>query len=545
MLAAVGVEAAGYEGLRNYILGGGRPTDVRGFDQSGVRQALGVPNGPQPGVQTPIPTSSARPGKMTNQRIVYSRVQTQFATDCGSIASVPVVEGDVVFVHRHDGQNTQGHDHARTSRIASIGQLNSMLGSYGGSPLDRGDIVMMAGDPDNPNDPRGILDAESPTERWKHCRALGKWVPDGVLASKEHDCVQDVSNPGAVFNVAIGGPTLIRNSSVGEFPQHFDDGVRALDKLFVGLIATEVRQVNDDGTYGIILYYSYRFKLFTSRQLLWTDFGPSNIAGRFGEPVAAGGDNRVAPTADEFARIVQVWRLGSIFDIKTGMMLYKCATINVVVEEWTLDAVRNEFNPNFGESLSLAPLEDRAVLEAGEIIRLAIAYAIANVGILTVTRETIGELWNPSFPSEVTAWETVDRSYEDDLSLVDLRDGSPPPEPKVGSVEGELSPEAGYNGQRLYKPASHGIEAFYTAYKDCLPCRRLFNDTLPDAAKDRATLGRAAALANNFKVVATLDPAVRQQLVPVLVAHRIMSTIGASMRLGARIKDGLDRWPVN
>ena len=106
MLAAVASEASSYEGLRNYIVGGGRPTDVRSFDSNGVRQPMGLPNGLVPGVQQPIPTSSARPGKMTNQRIVYSRVQTQFPRDCGAIDLIPVNEGDVVFVHRHDGKNT-------------------------------------------------------------------------------------------------------------------------------------------------------------------------------------------------------------------------------------------------------------------------------------------------------------------------------------------------------------------------------------------------------------------------------------------------------
>ena len=44
----------------------------------------------------------------------------------------------------------------------------------------------------------------------------------------------DASNPGEAFNVAVGGPTLTRNSSMGDYPQHFDDGVRVLDKLLWG-----------------------------------------------------------------------------------------------------------------------------------------------------------------------------------------------------------------------------------------------------------------------------------------------------------------------
>jgi hypothetical protein len=60
--------ALGYENL-----GGGykqptsRITNVPSRDGNGVRQAMGLPNGLVPGVQNPIPTSTARPGsRQTN-----------------------------------------------------------------------------------------------------------------------------------------------------------------------------------------------------------------------------------------------------------------------------------------------------------------------------------------------------------------------------------------------------------------------------------------------------------------------------------------------
>ena len=93
-MAAVMTEAPSTEGLRGYLLSGGRrPTDVRAFDQSGVRQPMAMPNGAVPGAQNPIPTSSARPSKATNARIVYSRVQTAFAKSGGAIDITPVREG--------------------------------------------------------------------------------------------------------------------------------------------------------------------------------------------------------------------------------------------------------------------------------------------------------------------------------------------------------------------------------------------------------------------------------------------------------------------
>ena len=260
MLASTMIEAPATEGLRNYLLGNrGRPVDVSAFDQSGVRQTLSLPNGAVPGVQNPIPTSSARPWKPTNQRITYSRVQTAFPKSCGAIDLTPVREGDAVFVHRQDGLTSVGKDTNRTSRVATLMQLNGVLGSYSG-PDDVGSIVMPLTDPaGNVLSPaglgeeqyiaergaNGVLRADALNEwnsgnfdkvsyRWKHCTWLAQWTPDGILASNEHDCVMDNSNPGEVYNIAIGGPTLMRNAPAGDFPQHFDDGLRALERLSHG-----------------------------------------------------------------------------------------------------------------------------------------------------------------------------------------------------------------------------------------------------------------------------------------------------------------------
>ena len=521
MLASTMIEAPATEGLRNYLLGNrGRPVDVSAFDQSGVRQTLSLPNGAVPGVQNPIPTSSARPGKMTNQRIVYSRVQTAFSKSCGAIDLTPVREGDAVFVHRQDGLTSVGNDTNRTSRVATLMQLNGVLGSYSG-PDDVGSIVMPLTDPaGNVLSPRGLTEDDYVAERvavgilaadalrewnsgnfdrvayrWKHCTWLAQWTPDGILASNEHDCVMDNSNPGEVYNIAIGGPTLMRNAPAGDFPQHFDDGLRALDKVFIGLIGTEKRD-GDDGA-GNPSYWTFRYKLFTSRQLLWSQLAaPTTVTAVTGGPLCskwkrvskeeaangvrlggggaprlidalaagqssftvaafnaldaadvtaaslqpdnwvktgdqanldvgeyfmpdakkpeirinaahAGGDNTLGPSAGEFRRMVQVWRLGSVFDTRSGMMPYRCVTVNVVVEEWTLNRVAAEFNDNFSNSPALFPLADPATsrLDGSALVTAALAWA---TGARRASIQAVYYEFNPLAVSHTEALEVID-----------------------------------------------------------------------------------------------------------------------------------------
>ena len=557
MLAAV-EPAVQYENLRNYIIGGGRPTDVRALGGDGVRQSLTVPNAPQPNVQTPIPTSSARPGKMTNQRIVYQRVQTHFPKGCGRIDALPVMEGDVVFVHRGDGKSTQGHGHARTSRVATLNQLNRMLASYDHSqpdPADVGDIVMPATTldengqvvyPDPRGEPTDAVDPldDTPKNRWKHCQVLGHWVLDGIVASKEHDCLMDASNPGEVFNITVGGPTITRNNRCGDYPQHFDDGLRALDKLFVGLVATEHRALVG-GQYTTIEYYTYQYKLFTSRQLMYADLGPGTIMASRGEAMAAGGDNNLGPTADEFARMVQVWRVGSVTDTNMSMMPYRCATVNVVVEEWELDAVRREFNPYFGESMAFA-MEARlsATLAALGILETALAFARANLGVLEGTWSAVGELFDDSVRADVEGWKNVDRMHEEDVELHELRGVPRPPAPGVGPAGAEnFYTEPGYNGQRFYLPARERTTAFYTAWTPRAAVRALFRDNLDDIRG----VARAATIASDPKIAPTLPVAVRGSFEVLYKFSRLATATAPVMSYGADMREAVvagRAWPI-
>ena len=284
MLAAVTRDAPDYEGLRNYVIGGGRPTAVPAFDAS-ARQPTGAPGSALPGAPTPIPTSSAHPGKQTNQRITYARLQTKYPSPAnGGLDPEAIHEGDVVFVHRYDGINA-GHDVNKPTCMATIAQLNAVFGHYNPHEAeedlddgavrparrsaDAGILFMEAIDPETglANNPRGRSPPPEPQEgdeqavwdeyaewtrdrpkyRWKHCKALAAWAPDGVCCATEHEHSKDpmvgagASNPGELFNIAIGGPTLVRNAAHHKHnmhvpEQHIDDGMRVLDKVFVGLV---------------------------------------------------------------------------------------------------------------------------------------------------------------------------------------------------------------------------------------------------------------------------------------------------------------------
>ena len=76
MLAAVGGQAAGFESLGgSHFLGGRKRAAPPAAVPSEVAPSARLPTQPGQSVpsRTPIPTSSARPGKGTNQRIPYAR----------------------------------------------------------------------------------------------------------------------------------------------------------------------------------------------------------------------------------------------------------------------------------------------------------------------------------------------------------------------------------------------------------------------------------------------------------------------------------------
>lgn len=557
MLAAVTQDAPTYEGLRNYVLAGGRPTAVPAFDAS-ARQPTGAPGGALPGAPTPIPTSSARPGKQTNQRVTYARMQTKFPSPAyGGLDPEGVHEGDVVFVHRYDGMNA-GHDVNRPTCVATIAQLNIIFGNFNPSEPDRrsddaGVLFMDAVDHVTglPNDPQGIVAApklpvdateaqmraynadrylyenDYPKYRWRHCKALASWTPDGVCCATEHEHGKDTmvgkgaSNPGELFNIAIGGPTLVRNAAHHKHnmhvpEQHIDDGLRVLDKVFVGLVCHEQRD-----EYQTLTHYAYTYKLFTARQFAWAAFQSG---------AGPGGMNSIGPRVADFHRMITpVWRLGSVLDAKAGMLPYKCITMNVVIEEWSVLRVSDEYNRSFGVSYYLAPLFKREMLErtkllqaAQLLITLTLVARLRDMHVAVQEWVRVDAIDIARVIGEMRAWNAVDLNVEAELSVqtrrwetweVDPEDpnrrlgpyGSvvrPVLEPpRVRNVEADLAVREGIlhnTGTFYYEPPSGALAALFERFN--------LNETQdPDANRSttaalgvtneqRAIIGRTAAL---------------------------------------------------
>ena len=443
MIAAVTRDASGFEGLNNYRIGGGRPTAAQAFDAN-ARQPAGRPGTALPGAPDPIPTSSAHPGKQTNQRIPYARLATKFPMHAtGGLHPEYIQEGDVVFAHRFDGMYS-GHDTNKATRMATIAQLNAMLMSYDYPKLaddgttvpnkDLGYILMPAEDTatNQPNAPRGRDPPPLPAPgdddqnvhkeydswqrdparyRWQHCSVLAEWALDGICCGTEHEHRTDAmvgpdgSNPGELYNVAVGGPTLVRNDENHKHgtnaEQHIDDGVRVLDKVFVGLVCYENRD-----TELTLTHYHYQYMLFTARQIAWASFQRSG----------SGAVNAAGPSVGDFHRMCCVWRLGSVLDAKAGTLPYKCATLNVVVEEWELERVAAEYNQFFGLSYYLAPIVQATtttiLVDAARALKDTYIYDVlleAHTQVQLLLRQS--QIDTERVRAEVRAWRAVDEDW--------------------------------------------------------------------------------------------------------------------------------------
>lgn len=595
MLSAVTSDAPDFEGLRDYVISAARPTAVKGFDAN-ARQPMQKPTDQVPGPLGPIPTSSARPGKQTNQRITYAR-NCISAPSFGEEAFDPthIHEGDVVFVNRYVGKHS-GHDVNRPSGVCTLSQLNAALQNYNyparytdpvdanalgpsGTDGDAGVLFMKAvavgGTPASAlgilparsrdvvsdelnelimvkrNDALADFDARVAAEvadatansraiaafavhgsdeytskaaellvaaeatlaadpaavalygelneinlyeqdpmgyQWRDCRLLAEWVPDGVCCGTEHEhrkmplVGNDNSHPGELINVAIGGPAEIRNSEYGEHPQQVDDGMRVLDKVFVGLIAYEMRENG-------FTWYSYRWKLFTSRQLTWVDFAQNQGVDFSLDKYAVGGNNGLGPSREEFMRMVSVWRIGSVMDTKSTGFAHKCATINVVVEPYSLDRVRSEFNSYFGRSLILAQLA--VVITSDQLVTAAAVFL--NTDYMDKLRNShkryvAMDVDAGAAQAEVDAWREIDLRWfaQYEAAVLHSRDAGgvfeAPRRPRVRASHQDDSLME--SSQLLYEAASANIVRLY--HGATITGHLLFEDNVPETDPSNA-----------------------------------------------------------
>lgn len=402
MLAAVAPDSR-YENLREYIIAngaGGRPTAVRAFDQS-ARQPVNLPTGTLPGVKTPIPNSSARPGKQTNQRIPYARLCFNFPADGNPLIKQEIQEGDISFVHRPSNSNVHhcivGHGVNRASTIGNITQVNVMLANHNLSNMG---INIMAPNLDpfgiqrvpDINEATGVQRVDSRgvalfrtatwNERWTGCEILQRWTPDGVIIGSEHQHGTPMplvgsmaSNPGDLWNICVQGPTPLKNNYVapGDFAhkyteQNIDSGPRVLDKVFVGLFARENRDAA-----GVNQYYSYSWKPFTSRQAMSVDLAAA--VGSRAAPASGSMNLTSGPTNEEFVRLVAAWRVGTIMD---SHLAKERVQLNVIIEQWPLEWLREQYNVYVGASVAMRMRTTGAALQNALAVLAAINAVLIN-----------------------------------------------------------------------------------------------------------------------------------------------------------------------
>ena len=386
MLSAVSVDNDRFENLRDYIVGNKRPPPNVPSATSKPRLES-KPGSEIPGPRGKIPTSSQRPGKQTNQNIVYGRVVfTDFHTSSANPSDI--FPGDVVCVHKTE--NALGHDTNRATKVASYRQINGVLDDF--SPgtvlsnkhIDRMLVVrdrVLRGLKESRNvlqdevdfaQKRGItnqsmedslqdtkdeisfLEAEIaalkskdkssarfvPTYDWAAVPVLSDWLPDGVLLSRDDDefnsdfFQKGGGDSGTVMNVVLQGPTFCRNSKSNqmesqplEFAQLFDPEPRVRDQVFLLLVCEEV--VNDKGDFQ---YYGFRYKATSARVL--EELGRVTQSGQSvweTKPDTPYPDMN-GLTYKEAKNTIGAWRIGSIMDNKATNMSEPKITINVNIE---------------------------------------------------------------------------------------------------------------------------------------------------------------------------------------------------------------------
>lgn len=303
MLSAVDPSSR-YESLENHILRKrGPPTSsVSGFDVS-ARQRVEPPNSQIPGLRNPIPTSSARPGKMTNQHIPYTRIMHVFPNTGNILINQMVEQTQVVFVHRkvHQGLGTN-----KMGKICTINMLNQVLADH--SVDNRGRTTMTA-DNTASEFSKQFLTWE---ERWSACTEVQNWVPDGVCLTAEHqherpysNIGNDNSNNSEAFNIVVQGPVLCEKASMK---------MGLLDVVYVCLFATMNPAKN-----GNLAFWSFQWELHSRTDLrIMRKKNPSKLDS-----------------------IVSKFKIGKVLDVLATRDL---ANVNVCIEEELSTKTKNWLN---------------------------------------------------------------------------------------------------------------------------------------------------------------------------------------------------------
>lgn len=390
------VESGDFEGLRNYVLGGKRrPTEI---PKPNSRPRL--PNQPTeetPGSRQPIPTSSQRPGKRTNDTIPYARML--FASS--GIDATDIKAGDVVFVSKSSGSvgatgvgSTVNHN--RASKVLGMRQLNQLLMTksvgettfgpgmgaaiakarderlqeatakkeYEDDHLDYTNKKRLAtaGPPDRFTKRAESLKSKiadlnaaavaataifNPKVDWAALKVLRAWVPDGVLLSRddyEHNADElgaDNRPNGVCLNIAVAGPAPLRNTKDDKDGQLFDSRASVRDTMLLLLIAYQ----NSDKTF----YFQYRPVSHQNLTTMANAFArEAQIDVNTGRLKMSNLDKTIGVdggmTVREFASVCAAWKLGSCMDNTLVVSPERKMLLNVAISPLSIDDFYTSFH---------------------------------------------------------------------------------------------------------------------------------------------------------------------------------------------------------
>ena len=336
-----------------------------------------------PGAQASVPTSSQKPGNREgNQRIPYARFQMEWQESHGFQDDLQT--GDVCFVHRRS--QAMGHGFNRNIKVTGLPVVNQLLSSpvAGVTTLDiqgdptlearivevraqhyRAELARVQGfvaapgtaiehtvDPNNDSaavqtakanlelakSAPPTMDALNEACDWRAVGVLADWSLDGVVINVEGDVdISDRYYPktgrdnGILVNTCVQGPTPMRNTVAGAelyrdgakcAPQHVDENLQILDKVFVGLVASKETYTAADKTTRT--HCRFKYQLFTGFQF-WRAFSGAS------------------PDDLNLKQLWGAWRVGSVMDTRLSRDQERMMQINVCVEWWTMEQLKLVF----------------------------------------------------------------------------------------------------------------------------------------------------------------------------------------------------------
>jgi len=408
MLASVSEYNNRYEGLRDYIVGNKRPPNA--VPGCSVRPRL--PNKPRdavPGIDGKIKVSSQKPGKSTNECIVYNRLVFTEFEQC-AVHPADILPGDVVMLH--STRHTLGHDTNRPSKVASWRQINDILArktpdtmltaAHRNRILDMrnreingfkdtvkrqgADIDFMKKLPQLLPHNKDLLKTHSvlvtqyqalltetgelmtssanalfiPEHDWQAVPLLSEWSPDGILKSRgddEHNASYfhaGGGDSGVDMNVAVQGPTVARNSGSNlfdgtphEYAQVFDPQPRAMDEVYLLLVCDE--EWHTPPLPAPPKFKGYSFRLVPTSARIIEELEPrprSSFWKDHPEDVFPGNGSGINYNTIESA--VFAWRIGSVMDICANTQAEQKITINVNIRPVSLYSLVARFGTHVG-----------------------------------------------------------------------------------------------------------------------------------------------------------------------------------------------------